>query len=85
MSIDAYEFEFPPRRLIVACDAADQSSTWGEAAGSTNVNRFCHALKSDGSIEQVVFYQSGVGNGLLGRMYQAVAGRFFLSPERNES
>lgn len=66
--------DLPPRRIIVACDATDQSSTWGEAAVSTNVNRFCHALSSEGDVDQIVYYQSGVGTGLLGRIFQAIAG-----------
>ena len=70
----------PPRRIIVACDGTGQSSTRGEAAVSTNVNRICHSLSENSELEQIVYYQSGVGTGSLGRVYHAVAGKgVFLS------
>ncbi|KIK54083.1 hypothetical protein GYMLUDRAFT_1024368 [Collybiopsis luxurians FD-317 M1] len=55
------------KRIIVACDGTGQSLSRGEYSGSTNVNRLCHALSnSSDTIQQIVFYQSGIGTEDLG-------------------
>ncbi|OBZ65657.1 hypothetical protein A0H81_14340 [Grifola frondosa] len=60
-----------------------QSSSRGAASVSTNVNRFCHALKIDATPRQIVFYQSGVGTGSLGHIYKDVAGGTGLGLDDN--
>ncbi|KIK54067.1 hypothetical protein GYMLUDRAFT_249828 [Collybiopsis luxurians FD-317 M1] len=55
------------KRIIVACDGTGQSSSRGKYSVSTNVNRLCHALSNSPDIvQQVVFYQSGIGTEDLG-------------------
>ncbi|KAF8646898.1 hypothetical protein AX16_007047 [Volvariella volvacea WC 439] len=52
------------KRIIVACDGTGQSASRGGYSVSTNVSRLCHALRNTqkaGQIEQIIFYQSGIG------------------------
>ncbi len=75
------------KRLIVLCDGTWQDSTADNASDyPSNVTRFSRALKSstwvnlkDNSsdseeVEQIVFYQKGVGTGALDRMVGGAAG-----------
>jgi uncharacterized protein (DUF2235 family) len=54
------------RRIIVACDGTGQSASRGGDSIPTNVTRFCDALSNSGDVQQIVFYQSGVGTQDLG-------------------
>ncbi|KAH9836798.1 uncharacterized protein C8Q71DRAFT_708144 [Rhodofomes roseus] len=57
------------KRIIVACDGTNQSASRGDMTVSTNVNRFTHAMLNDSKkagVEQIVFYQSGIGTADLG-------------------
>lgn len=51
------------KRIIVACDGTGQSASRGAWSTATNVNRICHALlnSTTAPVQQIVFYQSGVG------------------------
>lgn len=69
------------KRIIVACDGTGQSASRGDWAVSTNVNRFCHALLNSPTspIQQIVFYQSGIGTqdlgmGGMGKVIQGALG-----------
>lgn len=73
------------KRLIVLCDGTWQDSTSdNEKANPTNVTRFARALskwvrikKEDGTdedVEQIVYYQQGVGTGTLDRLIGGVSG-----------
>jgi uncharacterized protein (DUF2235 family) len=58
------------KRLIVCCDGTWQSSNCASQTSASNVTKIsraiAHASKQDGvEIEQVVYYQSGVGSGSL--------------------
>jgi uncharacterized protein (DUF2235 family) len=54
------------KRIIILCDGTGQSANRGESSVSSNVNRFAHALDNNGPVQQLVFYQSGVGTQDLG-------------------
>ena len=68
------------KRIIILCDGTGQSASRGELAVPTNVHRFGHAVLNDpkkSGVEQVVFYQSGVGTadlGWLGDIKQGAVG-----------
>jgi hypothetical protein len=49
------------KRIVILCDGTGQSASRGEYSVSTNVNRFSHALSNDGPVQQLIFYQSGIG------------------------
>ena len=69
------------KRIIIACDGTGQSSHHGDYKIPSNVARFCSALSNDPSTElqQIVFYQSGVGSqdlGLgLGNLFRELQGK----------
>jgi hypothetical protein len=69
------------KRIIVLCDGTGQSASRGAESVSTNVNRIGHALKNRGPVQQLVFYQSGIGTEDLGQWSKAMAGMSeILSP-----
>ncbi|KKA26616.1 hypothetical protein TD95_002923 [Thielaviopsis punctulata] len=69
---------FSNKRLILCCDGTWQDSDSTSAAHPTNVTRLsrCFAHRSGSSIQQIVYYQSGVGTsgGLLNRLTGGVFG-----------
>jgi uncharacterized protein (DUF2235 family) len=50
-----------PKRIIILCDGTGQSSARGAHSVHTNVTRFGQALRHDGGVQQLIFYQSGIG------------------------
>jgi uncharacterized protein (DUF2235 family) len=50
-----------PKRIILLCDGTGQSCSRGEHSVHTNVTRFGQALRHDGGMQQLIFYQSGIG------------------------
>jgi uncharacterized protein (DUF2235 family) len=54
------------KRIIIACDGTCQSSNRGDNSIPTNVTRLCRALSNTSAVQQIVFYQSGVGTQDLG-------------------
>ncbi|KZT67903.1 hypothetical protein DAEQUDRAFT_728392 [Daedalea quercina L-15889] len=74
------------KRIIVACDGTGQSASRGDLSVSTNVNRLGHALLNDTEktgVEQIVFYQSGVGTEDLGTAGNLVQGAIGEGIENN--
>ena len=75
------------KRLIVCCDGTWMSSDQAKSSkeNPTNITRLCRAIEnvevlSDGSeIQQVVYYQRGIGTGDMGFMQKAIAGKAQLS------
>ena len=75
------------KRLIVCCDGTWMSSDQAKSSkeNPTNVTRFCRAIEnaevlSDGSeIQQVVYYQKGIGTGDMGALQKVIAGEAQLS------
>jgi len=60
------------KRIVVACDGTGQSASRGDLSVSTNVNRLGHAILNEpgkSGVEQIVFYQSGVGTADLGATF----------------
>lgn len=54
-----------PKRLIVCCDGTWQDVNSGlESVVPSNVVRFGRALKTNGAITQLVYYQQGLGTGI---------------------
>jgi uncharacterized protein (DUF2235 family) len=49
------------KRIIVACDSTSQSANRGDNSIPTNVTHLCQALSNTSAVQQIVFYQSGVG------------------------
>lgn len=77
----AYTMTTPPskmgKRLVVSCDGTWQSADTGSGKDPTNAINFCRALShnADGSkMEQIMFYQAGVGTGALLPIQKAVSG-----------
>lgn len=68
------------KRIIVACDGTGQSANRGDYSVSTNINRICHALKIDGPVQQLVYYQSGIGTSNYGAAFTKFARTFNLFP-----
>jgi uncharacterized protein (DUF2235 family) len=67
------------RRIVIACDGTGQSTNRGGGASiATNVTRFCDALSNSGDVQQIVYYQSGVGTqdlGAWGKLVQEALGK----------
>jgi uncharacterized protein (DUF2235 family) len=65
----------PRKRLIVACDGTWQDSTSGTGEYPSNVTRIIRAISKIGydeenrEVEQIVYYQKGVGTGVTDRIY----------------
>ena len=75
------------KRLIVCCDGTWQSSDKPGVKENveSNVTRLCRALKDERyvdsenqEIQQVVYYQSGVGTDELSKLAASMAGESFL-------
>jgi uncharacterized protein (DUF2235 family) len=77
-----------PKRFIICCDGSD--GTWASSDKSddsvpSNVARFSRMLSTQGQteegrpIEQVVYYQTGVGTGALGPLDRITQGNINLS------
>jgi uncharacterized protein (DUF2235 family) len=64
------------KRIIILCDGTGQSASRGEYSVSTNVNRFSHALSNDGPVQQLIFYQSGIGTQDLGLLTKNVSSAY---------
>ena len=75
------------KRLVVCCDGTWMSSDQAKSSkeNPTNITRFCRAVHtveklSDGSeIQQVVYYQKGIGTGDMGFFEKAIAGEAQLT------
>lgn len=69
-----------PKRLIICCDGTWQSSDSGEDGIPSNIARFSRILAAQGKtasgadIEQVVYYQTGVGTGAMGKLDRITQG-----------
>jgi uncharacterized protein (DUF2235 family) len=74
------------KRLIVCCDGTWKSSDQAEPHSNypTNVTRFCRAIEmaehvnDDLEIQQVVYYQAGIGTGAMSSVQKYVAGMWRL-------
>lgn len=75
------------KRLIICCDgtwqASDRPSAEPNANVESNVTKFCRALSKSieradggGKVQQVVFYQSGIGTDTLTKVSENIAGEF---------
>jgi uncharacterized protein (DUF2235 family) len=73
-----------PKRIIVCCDGTWQNADSGAEGVPSNVARLTRILAPTGvnsagvPIEQVVFYQNGVGSGTLGALDKITQGSLFL-------
>jgi uncharacterized protein (DUF2235 family) len=65
------------KRLIISCDGTWQSADTGTGKEPTNAINFCRALaqkdRNDG-MDQIIFYQPGVGTGGVLRLQSLLAG-----------
>lgn len=75
------------KRLIICCDgtwqASDRPSTKDGANVTSNVTKFCRAIAKSttrpdgrGKVQQVVFYQSGIGTDTVTKFSGTIAGEF---------
>lgn len=62
------------KRIIVLCDGTGQSASRGDESVSTNVNRIGHALSHKSPVQQLIYYQSGIGTEDLDRWSKMTAG-----------
>jgi uncharacterized protein (DUF2235 family) len=62
------------KRIIVLCDGTGQSASRGDESVSTNVNRIGHALSHKGPVQQLIYYQSGIGTEDLDKWSKMTAG-----------
>ncbi|KAL2069394.1 hypothetical protein VTL71DRAFT_14073 [Oculimacula yallundae] len=75
-----------PNRLIVSCDGTWQSADNSSPLDNTNAINFCRALKHNrgtNQMEQIMFYQAGVGSDALTKTQKLLSGGFGLGLEEN--
>ncbi|TVY83337.1 Uncharacterized protein LSUE1_G002072 [Lachnellula suecica] len=78
-----------PKRFVICCDGTWYSADKGDASVPSNVARFSRMLATTGqtaegrNIEQVVYYQTGVGTGSLSPVEKLAGGAFGAGLEEN--